>query len=223
MIKDYYEAYLGYEQGGWSYSDQRDRPLNFVYYYRLIATEMQGKIFYSVSKDIKNFQPANSIRETLALYKNKYKERLFYRMKLVNYKRIDRNDAVVWDRQLFDEKMASKPASLKDQLADKYQDIIESGRRFYVHDQERTAAIATVTDIDCGGGNIAVYTNESFRRKGYAKMVVSSCIEWCLKHDIEPIYLVDHDNTASIKLAESLGFETFSKEYVLSESLETDI
>jgi len=47
-------------------------------------------------------------------------------------------------------------------------------------------------------------------------MVVEQCVHWCLENEVVPIYLVDTNNTASLKLAESLGFTCQSEEFVLS-------
>ncbi len=93
---------------------------------------------------------------------------------------------------------------------------IKGGRFFGVLDQDRVKSWASVDPIECGGGNINVWTAEKHRKKGYGKMVVFAAVQWCLEHDILPIYWVRQDNKASIALAKSLGFAMKNKEIVVS-------
>lgn len=220
MIKDYYYDYLTYNKKAWNYSEQRDLPLNFSYYYRLIATQIEGKSFYSVSKDIKDFRPSHDIESTIKKYKGHYEVRKLYRMSLDDYKPPLNNDAVTYDRLLFEKSMKDKPDQVRIEVEKKYKRIIDEERRFLIKDKNKTLAYGLISDVDFGGGNIVIYTHEDHRKKGYGKMLVASCIKWCLDHDIRPIYLVDAHNIPSIRLAEALGFKTFSIEYALSETID---
>lgn len=62
-----------------------------------------------------------------------------------------------------------------------------------------------------------VYTSPNYRKKGYGKEVVKACINWCQQNNLLPIYLVEEENTNSIKLVESLGLELKSHEWIISE------
>lgn len=55
-------------------------------------------------------------------------------------------------------------------------------------------------------GEISVNTNPSYRRRGWGKSVVSSMVQYVLRNGREPLYAVAETNTASIQLAESVGF-----------------
>lgn len=95
-------------------------------------------------------------------------------------------------------------------------DSIREGRSFGVFGNGRLISWGKVEPIECQGGNIAVWTSEKHRNKGYGKMVVSAAMEWCIAHGILPIYLVRCDNRASIALAKSLGFVMKNKEIIVS-------
>ena len=53
----------------------------------------------------------------------------------------------------------------------------------------------------------AVHTIAEYRRKGYAKIVVSAAIDDLLRRGCLPRYQVEETNTNSIRLAESLGLK----------------
>jgi RimJ/RimL family protein N-acetyltransferase len=55
----------------------------------------------------------------------------------------------------------------------------------------------------------AVYTVEQYRDKGYAKKVVKSAISRLMSRELTPRYQVVSENTASIRLAESIGLRKF--------------
>lgn len=72
----------------------------------------------------------------------------------------------------------------------------------------KIVSLGFVSNIDCGGANIVIQTVEGYRNKGYGKRIVEKISRDVLKDGILPIYWVNEENTCSIKLAESLGFET---------------
>lgn len=110
------------------------------------------------------------------------------------------------------------------QRGKKYQDhfweqnikYIKEGRCFGLVSKGQILSRAAVEPIECGAGNIAVYTDAKHRKRGYGKMVVSAAVKWCFEHDILPIYYVKSDNVASIALARSLGFKFKNKEIIVS-------
>ncbi len=217
-LNKYYRKYLEYNNEMMNQSNQRDIPLNFYYYHRVIATEINDNIFYSVSPLVNNFKVKSTIIETFNEYPY-LKQRTLFRMSLDGPYHLVDSLAKVWTADDLESSFTIQSESEKNITRSRYEDILKEGRRFRIKINNVTAAIGTITNIDYGGGNIAVYTNPKYRQKGYGKMVVSSCVKWCFDHEIIPIYLVDCDNTASINLAKSLGFKVFSKEYILSEEV----
>ncbi|MCH4886196.1 GNAT family N-acetyltransferase [Acidaminobacter sp. JC074] len=211
--QSYYHKYLGYDGSEMAFSEQRDKPLNRSYYYRVIATQIDGKDFYSVSSNLRSFDVKDTIKESFEHMRDKYEYRCFYRMGLESYKRTQVNLSRVYTYDDLDKFDSQKRAH----VIQSYKDILDQGRRFVVTVSGENVAYGMISDIDFGGGNIVVYVKPEHRNKGYAKMLVSSCVDWCLDHDILPVYLVDKDNLPSIRLAKSLGFASFSTEHVLSE------
>lgn len=61
-----------------------------------------------------------------------------------------------------------------------------------------------------------VFTKEEYRKNGYGKAVVKGCIEWCLKKDILPIYLVEDINKPSLNIPLSLNFVKQTEEFIIS-------
>lgn len=61
----------------------------------------------------------------------------------------------------------------------------------------------------------AVWTREEYRRKGYGKSVLSTAVAETLKCDTLPLYSTSWDNIASIRLAESLGFQFYCEQYAI--------
>jgi len=228
MIKEsfltYYLKYLNHNnQTSVVSCEQRRILLNEHYYYYVIATELEGKAIYSVHPELYNsfikIEQQDSIQKTLEVFQLKHSSltlRHFYRMSLrTNMKKLN-NEAEIFTKEDLENSIQSLTEEEKTLHRKRQQRYIEQKNKFIVKKDDQIAAIARITDIDHGGGNIAVYSNPEFRRKGYGQMVTRKCIDWCADHDLIPIYLVDVDNTASVKLAKSLGFTCYSKEYALS-------
>lgn len=61
---------------------------------------------------------------------------------------------------------------------------------------------------------VYVYTESAARGRGWGKSVTSALVASLIKSRLTPLYVVNEQNTASIKLAESLGFvDTGDREY----------
>jgi len=61
---------------------------------------------------------------------------------------------------------------------------------------------------------VYVYTEPAARGRGWGKSVTSALVAALLKSRLTPLYVVNERNTASIKLAESVGFvDTGQREY----------
>lgn len=60
-----------------------------------------------------------------------------------------------------------------------------------------------------------INTLKEYRRKGYAKAVCAAYIKNALERNKVPIWTCRHDNMASVKLAESLGYLEFAELYTV--------
>lgn len=90
--------------------------------------------------------------------------------------------------------------------------LLSEGRYMAVIRDGRIVSCSTVTDLPYNASNIAVWTHEDHRNRGYGSNCVKKAVNWCLQNRRIPIYLVSSTNTASIGLAEKLGFERFARE-----------
>ncbi|MFZ4453676.1 GNAT family N-acetyltransferase [Salibacterium aidingense] len=53
----------------------------------------------------------------------------------------------------------------------------------------------------------ALMTEEGYRKKGYAKIAASACINFCIENGKSPLWNCDDKNIPSILVAESIGFK----------------
>lgn len=68
-------------------------------------------------------------------------------------------------------------------------------------------------------GEIAVNTKPQYRRQGWGRSVVAALAQYLLDSGRTPLYVVSDENTASIQLAESVGFvDTGVREVMLQAS-----
>ena len=93
---------------------------------------------------------------------------------------------------------------------------INDGRSFAIVGDGELLSESSITDVECGGGNIAVSTTDAHRRKGYGKAVVHRAATWCFRNGVVPVYWVNTENTASTALAKSLGFTVMNDEIVVT-------
>lgn len=63
-------------------------------------------------------------------------------------------------------------------------------------------------------GELSIFTHPDYRKKGYAKLVLSQLIKDCNSQNIIPVYSCQVDNKASLYTGLSLGF-TISRYYTL--------
>jgi GNAT superfamily N-acetyltransferase len=94
--------------------------------------------------------------------------------------------------------------------------LINEGRLFAIVEGGKLLSQSSITEVECGGGNIAVSTDDAHRRKGYGKAVVHRATTWCFRNGIVPIYWVNADNAASISLARSIGYKAMHDEIVVT-------
>lgn len=178
-------------------------------------------------------------KEILIFLKNQlpaYKVRSMLRMGLRSMRKIHNENVMCMPqaegKQLINEARALKPEEemlflnslLKDgvepeRIRLKWKEILPyvSEGRWFVHIQDgKIVARAYISDLDFNGGNIAVWTDPDYRRKGYGRAVTAQAVRWCLEHKVLPVYLVEKENFPSLKTARSLGFETMFEEIIVS-------
>ncbi len=100
----------------------------------------------------------------------------------------------------------------KEQKWKELQQFIHNGHFFAKINENKFVSSCKISDIYCGGANLVVYTDENFRCRGYGKEVVRLAANYCLQHNLLPIYYVETDNNASINLAKSLNFNLYAEE-----------
>ncbi|MNZ59361.1 GNAT acetyltransferase [compost metagenome] len=73
----------------------------------------------------------------------------------------------------------------------------------------RDGKVASISFSSCRVGNqleLGIETEEAYRGKGYAFSVCSTLIDYCLEHDLEPVWACRLENKGSYYLAQKLGF-----------------
>ncbi|MBD2872779.1 GNAT family N-acetyltransferase [Paenibacillus arenilitoris] len=65
----------------------------------------------------------------------------------------------------------------------------------------------------------ALFTDELFRNRGYAKRVSSACVAYCLENGGFPLWVCDDNNIPSIRVAEETGFSKTLDFHVLQVKL----
>lgn len=222
----YYKNYLNITNEQIVCSTQREIPLNKQYYYAIIGTLIDGEAFYSVSpkyyacfKKFINISEGSISDQLNAFNGVSHMNHTLRKMYRMCYKGqpLKVNKAVCLTEPMMRALLKDHKNEEIDAVIKRNRDEFQLNKKFVVIEDDQIASVAKISDIDHLGGNIAVYTNPKYRGKGYGKMVVDACVNWCNQHGVVPIYLVVTENTPSIKLAESLGFETFSTEWILSE------
>jgi RimJ/RimL family protein N-acetyltransferase len=109
-------------------------------------------------------------------------------------------------RQAFFEFMKPRGKLVRQSRWRRQAPLREQRRQFTVIEDGEVAADASISDIDWGGGNLAVWTGKKHRRKGFGAAVTARAAAWCFTNDVIPIYWVHEENEPSIRLAKSLGF-----------------
>ncbi|MGD2248851.1 MAG: GNAT family N-acetyltransferase [Candidatus Methanofastidiosia archaeon] len=59
--------------------------------------------------------------------------------------------------------------------------------------------------------NMSIFTAKEHRKRGFATLTAQTFIDICLSRGLIPVWMADEDNTASIRIAEKLGFEKTGK------------
>ena len=207
MFAKYYSRYLALDAGREIFnclvcpSPDRDTLLNRNFAYKIIITDYSGKRIVSVSPSISaniinNICTAiidcsfEDILQLGQLHETGYRISMMYRMTL------NRNKAYA------------------NVLRSQAVEYISEYKKYVIRDSGNIVSYCKVSNIDYGYGNIVVWTDEKYRRKGYARELLYRIISMCESEGIVPVYIVDSQNSASIELAKSAGFEIVQTEII---------
>lgn len=201
-LKNFYMNYLGIEKENKDIyiCNLRNSPQNKNYYYRAIITEFDGKIIASVSKKVyelvklcmADYTSLEQVEKKLNIQTEEFNVSSMYRMFLDND---------------YNEKNESKLDVSIRYLADY--------KKFIALKDDELIGYSKISDVYFGCGNIVVWVAEKYRKKGIATLLVNKTIQQCIMDGIVPMYLVKSTNSASITLAQKLGFKIWQKEIVL--------
>ena len=86
--------------------------------------------------------------------------------------------------------------------------------RYEIRSGDKVQAAAGLNWRSSEFGELYVYTEAAVRGRGWGKSVASALAGDLLRMGVRPLYVVEESNTASIRLAESIGFrDTGFREY----------
>ncbi|MBU5313792.1 GNAT family N-acetyltransferase [Tissierella carlieri] len=241
-FQDYYYKYLGIDKGELEInkrifsSNQRNKPLNGQFVQYLISTHIDGKLILSVAPQyyddlfvlIKG-QAIGNVDEIIEILNTFFSNKLGNFSLRKMYRLIPNEDydiynslnssAIKLTKEIFMDNLENIDEAEKMEIWERKKDEIIEGRKFVVLEDKKIVSACKISDIDFCGGNIAVWTDLNYRNKGFGKQVVAEAVKWCINNNILPVYWVDFENTASISLSNSLGFEIRSEEIVVSITL----
>lgn len=241
-FQDYYYKYLGIDQKELNKgkrifnTDQRNKPLNGQFVQYSISTHVEGSLIFSVAPqyfdDLFEFlqgQVINNVDEVINIFRNffinkieSFNVRKMYRLALNKDNDILdslNSCAVRLTKEIFMDNLGHIDNAQKMEIWERKKHEVLEGRKFVVLEGNKITSACKISDIDFGGGNIAVWTESDCRNKGLGKQVVAEAVKWCFNNNILPIYWVDSENIASIGLARSLGFKIKSEEIVVSKTI----
>ncbi|MBP7563342.1 MAG: GNAT family N-acetyltransferase [Candidatus Cloacimonetes bacterium] len=191
----------------------REQPICKQHFFPVIITEWEGYRICSCTQEMYHFIQNKSEQEAEEILNERYSE-----LNWIQYRRYalenqqEEMDSIALALSLNLYLRIAKDKCEHHIHPDTYE-MLKQELIQVVIDESRIASQAYVSDLIAGAANIAVSTHEQFRSKGYAKEVVKSAVNYALRKDHLPLYLVREDNTASIRVAESVGFKLKSLEY----------
>lgn len=225
----YYNGFLGVNKNELTEymvveSEYRDMPLNHKYFYPIIISQLDSYLvcssssrFISIckSKFDGTVEAISNILEVMNMNGNHYRIRKMRRYSIENLSSIYDTKADILTESMI-RKVKFQAVVDKEKYIRGKQSILHEQRQFVVLKGNTIASTAFISDIYNSGCNIVVYTAPNYRQQGYGKEVVKACLNWCLKNNLLPIYLVEDGNIGSIKLAESLELDLNSEEWIIS-------
>lgn len=220
-FKKYYYEYLGCGNKTSFLCAKNDNFKVNGFTYPIIISYYEDKVIYSVSnkyyEKIENFfkenKNINDVEKCLTVFFTKIDERVIVQ-RMQRMTKIKESDISIMDVVCISEEHKSIFFnSFIHNKDDKYKqfkwdNLLKNRYINGIIKDNKIVSLGFVSNIDCGGANIVIQTIEGYRNKGYGKMIVERISRDVLKDGILPIYWVNEQNTCSIKLAESLGFET---------------
>lgn len=93
------------------------------------------------------------------------------------------------------------------------QEFVDNANAFVAMVEGELAAICYAAAISNGAAEIDVMTLDTFRNRGFAKMVVSAFVKRCAILDIEPLWDCFTNNSGSVNTATACGFVNSSSPY----------
>lgn len=223
---------------------RRAEPFGAWFRQVLISTARGGDLVHSTApefadelRQLAGELPASIDDETMFLLDDFFVERIrwtllridtYARMTIGSPDHLDRTRGDVevvalednpFGKRVFFDMIGRRGQEFKSMRWRSVRELIAEGRYFVAMSDGEIASWAAITDIDFGGANIAVSTRPEHRKKGYGRACVARATGWCIENDLLPVYLVAESNMPSVRLAESLGFETRSREIVVMDLL----
>lgn len=209
--------------------------LNREFFYPVILTQYNGEIYLSVSpkyydivlnsiKDIdltklSNNQIITFLQDVFLRILDNFEIKEMYRMCKNTKIDIENSNAVLLNnntKQYFlNTGSKSNDVSFKEQKWRQLKYIVDSEMIYIVPKDNKIASMAFTSDIYMRGANIVVSTNEEYRKKGYGKTSVAFLTNSIIEKGLLPIYFVNLNNEASVKLAKSLGYVNMATEIVI--------
>lgn len=216
-------------------TDKRDKPLNMEFFYPVVITNYNGKIYVSVSnkyydivvnsmKNINLYELSeekiiNILKRTFSNALENFEVKIMYKMHKNSLIDIEKNIAVPLNndtkKYFMNTGKKSHDTLFKEEKWKQMNYIIDNEMVFIVPKNDKIVSMAYTSDIYGEGANIVVSTNEKYRNNGYGKDSVTNLTNPIIKKGLLPIYFVNKENNISIKLAKSLGYENMATEIVL--------
>jgi predicted GNAT family acetyltransferase len=76
----------------------------------------------------------------------------------------------------------------------------------YCHDGRVIACAEALVRSESAASIGQVFTDEKYRGHGFAKILVRHISETLIRQGLDVVYIVNEENTPSVRLAQSLGF-----------------
>ena len=199
MFNNYYESYLDIDKAvdmrGCSIcvSENRDTPINKRYIYKAIISDYNNQRIVSISPQIS----LGSIISFCEDIKDKTLDEILFSESL---QQIVLRVSKMY-RMTLDNKNVNNFS--KQKITCEY---LSDYKKYVIRDRDRIVSYCKISNIDFDYGNLVIWTDEKYRRKGFAREVLIATILKCKEDGIEPLYLVNSKNTASLELAKTVGF-----------------
>ena len=225
---NYYFKYLNYDGNeNFVCSKDRENCIN-VFYYPIIIAFYNNKIIYSISPTYyedfkKKFKKENLTNkdEIVEFLKKYFKDGNISIQEMIRMTKTEKNNIDV-----------SSVININEKNKDLYYNSFEYNRDLKYKEKKwkkisdfkyiygivrdnKIASLGFVSNIDYNAGNIVIQTKDYYQNRGYGKKIVEKISRSLLKHNIMPIYWVNIENKASIKLANIMEMNLPSKTCLL--------